>query len=155
MLIPSASVELIWQDETGSRAMTTYLVPSSYTVEEAFLAANAVIEASSALTGCTLVGTRVKYRSAPFDPVLVTGTPIVETGVFFFATSPSTPDGAIVVHAIDSAILKTDGPTAGYGIDLTNPDVIAFVDAVLSLPASNPFGDVFTDVIVAYKQSRV
>jgi len=135
--------------------MTTLYLSSESTVEMLFDAANAVLGSISALTDAVLISIRVKYKSAPYDPVSVSGSPITDTGVFFFTTGPSTPDDAIVIHAIDSAILKTDGPTAGYGIDLENSDVIAFANAVLSLPFSNRFGDAFDALFAAYKQSRV
>lgn len=155
MLKPSARIELIWQDASGDTAMTTLYLPNATPVETLDSAVSSVLPSVSALTGCSLIKVNFRYISAPFEPVLVTGTPITDTGVFFFTTGPTTPDGAIVVHAIDSSILDTEGPRAGYGISIDNPLVVDFADAVLSLPACNPFGDVFEALFVAYKQSRV
>lgn len=156
MLRPTATVELIWQDESGDTSATVFNVPIGYTAEQAFNAADVALNACSALTGASIVSIRVRYKWVAPERLSASGsTPIVETGVFFFSTGPSTADGGIVVHAINPAIVLDDGNSAGVGIDLENADVQAFATAVISLPASNPFGDAFVSLFAAYKQSRV
>jgi len=152
----TAVVELVWQDETGDTALTILRAPSSWTVAEigAFAEAEALFFVP--LSDCTLVGYRIRYKSAFNDPVLLAdGSPITKTGVFFFETADDAPDSLIVIPAIKDSILVASGPTAGYAIDLTNSDVIAFTDAVIAGGVSNPFADVFTAVLAAYVQSRV
>ena len=156
MLLAVATIELVWQDESGSSAVTIYRVPSSYTVEQAFNAATAVLDACSALTNAVLTGIRIKYKFSEPERLIASGSaPITDTGVFFYSTGPSTPDAGIVVHSLNPSIVLDSGPTAGYGIDMTNSDVIAFTDAIVSLPGTNPFGDELVALFAAYKQSRL
>lgn len=156
MLRPCATVELIWRDESGTQSATVFNVPISYTAEQAFGAASAVLGACSALTNAALVSVRVRYKFGVDERLPASGsTPITETGVFFFSTGTGTTDTGIVIHAIKQEILVADGKLAGVGIDLTNPSVVDFGDAAISLPASNPFGDVIVSLFAAYKQSRV
>ncbi len=156
MLKPSAVVELIWQDASGSTAASTCFAPSSSTVADIDAGVTALASVVAPLTGCVLVKQRIKYVSAPFDPVLLTsGSPITRTGVFFFSTGSSSPDGGVVVHGVKEAILLTDGPAAGVGIDLANSDVLAFAAAIIDNGLSNPFADVFVSLFAAYVQSRV
>jgi hypothetical protein len=156
VLEPVATVELVWQDASGDRAVTAYRVPSSYTVEQAFSAGQSVVDACSALTDAALVGMRVRYKFNEDERTSAAGsTPITSTGVFFFSTGPSTPDTGIVIHALKPSILMADGPLAGVGVDLSNTDVLAFRDVVLGLPGCNPFGDEVITLFAAYLQSRV
>jgi len=155
VLQPTATIELLLQDASGNTSALTLHGASSNTVATLGAAAEAVAPSVLALTGCALVGVRIKYRSEHALPVLVTGTPITNTGVFFFTTGTDTPDGGIVVHSLVSDVLQTDGPLAGVGVDLADSRVIEFADAVLSLPFSNPFGDPFEALFTAYLQSRV
>lgn len=156
MLKPSAVVELVWQDESGSTSATTLFAPSSSTVEDIDAGITVLASFLAPLTGCVLVKQRIKYVSAPFDPVLLTGgSPITKTGLFFFSTGPSTPDASIGIPGIKDSLLITDGPLAGVGIDLTNSDVLSFAASVVDNGFSNPFGDVFVSLFAAYVQSRV
>lgn len=156
MLKPSAVVELVWQDETGSNAMTTLYASSGSTVAEIDDLATAISSILASLTDAVLVKQRIKYISVPEAPVAAGGsTPVTRNGIFFFSTGSSTPDALLAIPGIKDSVLVTSGPLEGVGIDLTNSDVIAFRDAVLSLPFSNPFGDEFTSLFAAYLQSRV
>lgn len=156
MLRPNAVVELVWRDETGSRAVTQLNAQSSATYAEIDASATALASILASLTDAVLVEQRVRYKSA-FETTSLAGgdTPITRTGIFFFSTGSSTPDSLISVPSIKDSILVTDGPMEGVGIDLSNADVIAFGDAVVSNGFSNPFGDVFDSLFAAYLQSRV
>lgn len=156
MLKPTAIVELVWQDETGSTAVTQLSADSSLTVAEIDADAMALASILVPLTGATLVKSRIKYISVPETLVAASGsTPITRTGIFFFSTGPDTPDSLISVPSVKDGIVSTTFPTEGYGIDLSNSDVVAFGDAVTSNGISNPFGDVFVSLFAAYIQSRV
>lgn len=156
MLNPSATVELVWQDESGSTAVTQLNCPSSIDNASIAVDAEALAAILAPLTGCTLVKIRVKYRSAFEAPVPASGsTPVTRTGIFFFSTGTTTPDSLVSVPAVKDSIIETTEPGAGVRIDLTNDDVIAFGDAVVSAGMSNPFGDVFELLFAAYIQSRV
>jgi len=156
MLKPSAVVELIWQDATGSTGVTQLNAPS--TLDREVIAADAAALAAIVvpLTNCSLIGIRVRYKTEPALPVLLTGgSPITKTGIFFFSTGPSTPDALVSVPALKDSVVLSSGPTAGVGIDLSNTDVMTFASAVVSGGMSNPFADVFTALFAAYIQSRV
>ena len=156
MLQVTAVVELVWQDSSGSNAVTQLRYLASLTHDEIASDAEAFGAILASLTGCVLIGIRIKYRSEPALPVLLTGgSPITRTGIFFFSTGSSTPDGLISVPAIKDSVVLSDGPSAGAGIDLSNSDVIAFGDAVVANGISNPFADLFTALFAAYIQSRV
>ena len=156
MLKPVAVVELVWQDETGSTAVTMLHAPSSATYADIDASASALASILASLTGCVLIKQRIKYKSVPDTPVAADeGTAIVRTGLFFFSTGTSTPDTGIVVPSINDGIILETGPTSGYGIDLSNSDVIAFENAVIVANVTNPFGDAVEALFAAYIQSRV
>jgi hypothetical protein len=156
VLKPSAVVELIWQDETGSTASTTLSAPSSLANEVIASDAEALGAILASLTGATLIKIRIKYVSVPEEPVTASGsTPITRTGIFFFSTGPSTPDSLVSVPSVKDSIVLDSGPSAGVGIDLSNSDVITFGAAVVDNGISNPFADDFTSLFAAYIQSRV
>lgn len=156
MLKPSVVVELVWQDETGSTAVTMLHSPSSATYADIDASVTAVASILAPLTGAVLVRQRIKYISAPDSPVSADDdTAIIRTGLFFFSTGLSTSDTGIMVPAVKDAIIKTDGPTAGIGIDLTHSDVISFESVAIASSVCNPFGDMAEQLFVAYLQSRV
>lgn len=156
MLKPSAVVELVWQDESGSTAVTTTYAPSSSTVSEIDAFATAFASILLPLTDAVLIKQRIKYVWVPDSPAVASGSnPITHTGLFFFSTGSSTPDGAVAIPGIIDDIILTSGPCSDVCIDLEDSDVIAFSDAVIAAGFSNPFGDVFTALFAAYVQSRV
>ena len=74
--------------------------------------------------------------------------------MLFFDCGDDSPFEFITVPAILDAVLLTDGPSAGYGIDLTNSDVTAVVDEMLALNCTNVFGNAVIELIAGYVQSR-
>lgn len=156
MLRPSAVVELVWQDETGSTAVTTLQLASSLTVAEIDTALTGVVSILASLTNCSLIKQRIRYLSAIGPTSLASdSTPITKTGIFFFSAGSSAPDALISVPSIKSSVFEETGPGAGVRIDLTNADVATFASAVVDSGISNPFGDAFVSLFAAYLQSRV
>jgi len=156
VLIPSAKVELVYQDETGSTAALTFNVPASSTVAAAASSANDLAAVVASITGCVLVRRRITYRLREDDmPSPEDGASITRRGVFYYAVDPPSPDGLVEIPGIKDSVFLTDGPTAGYQIDRDNADIIAFNDAVLAIGACNPFGDAFTALVIAILESRV
>jgi len=156
VLRPNAVVELVWQDETGSTASTMLNVTSSSTVEDIDAAATALASIVLPLTGAVLIKQRIKFKNETVprtDPA--DSTPIVRSGVFYFSVDPPSPDGLITVPSIKESVISDVEPFAGVGIDRDNSDIIAFVDAVLAAGVTNVFGDAFTALVAAYRQSRV
>ena len=156
MLQVTAIVELVWQDASGTQAVTQLRAPSSWTVSDIDAFATAAASIIAPLTDCVLVGQRIKYKSA-LEPVTlpIGGNPIVKVAAFFFSTGSGLPDALITVPSVKDSILVADGPTAGYAVELTNSDVEAFTDAVIANGISNPFADDVTVIAAAYLQSRV
>lgn len=156
MLRPSAVIELVWQDETGSTAVTTLSMPSSSTVTELDAAATALASLLVSLTDAVLIKQRLKYLSARETPDSASGgASIRRTGVFFFNTGDDTPIALIPIHAIKSSVVVSAGVGAGVAIDTTNSDVIAFINAVVDNGLTNPFDDDIIGFDAAYMQSRV
>jgi len=156
VLRPNAVVELVWQDETGSTASTMLNVTSSSTVEDIDAAATALASIVLPLTGAVLIKQRIKFKNETVpraDPA--DSTPIVRSGVFYFSVDPPSPDGLITVPSIKESVISDVEPFSGVGIDRDNSDIIAFVDAVLAAGVTNVFGDAFTALVAAYRQSRV
>jgi hypothetical protein len=122
------------------------------------LEASAIALASlvAPLTDCTLVGSRIKYRSAFEAPVPASGdTPIAHAGVLFFRDDVGDTSGIVIIPAMNDSALVDAGPGLGLVIDLTNSDVSSLVTAVLDGGVCNPFGVPFVDVLNGYIQSRV
>ena len=156
MLLPSAAVELIWQDETGSTAMTTWFAASSLTVEEIDAFAITLASILASLTDAVLVKQRIIYKWAPeVRGTASAATSIKRTGIFFFSTGDDMPEALISVPSVKDAILETTGPREGVGVILSNSDVIAFETAVIDNGITNPFGDTVIVLDDAYLQSRV
>jgi len=152
----TAIVELVWQDASGSQAVTQLRALSSSTVEEIDAFASAAASILVPLTDCVLVGQRIRYKSA-FEPVTLPadGSPITKVAVLFFSPGVDFADAVIAIPAAKDSILVADGPTAGYAVDLTNSDVEAFASAVIDGGVSNPFAEVVTALVAGYLQSRV
>src|SRR4029453_4262028 len=121
VLRPTAVVELVWQDESGSTAVTLLRVPSSSTVEQADVSATALASVLLPLTGAVLVRQRIRYqRSFEVPPPADNSTAIVRAGGFWFDCEGDTPDAIIVVPAITESVILTNEPMAGVGIDPQN-----------------------------------
>lgn len=156
MLKPTATVALVWQDETGSTAATMLSVPSSATVDEIDAAAMALASIIVPITDAVLIKSRITYRSQTVPkPEPVDSTPIARSGVFYFAVDPTSPDGLITVPSIKESVLSDVEPFSGVSIDRDNSAVIDFVDGVIAGGITNVFGDVFTALVTAYRQSRL
>lgn len=156
MLKPSAIVELIWQDGSGSTAATTVHALSSSTVTDIDASATALASILASITDAVLIGQRIKYTSVVETPASASGsTPITRTGSFFFRTDFDNPIADIFAKAIKDDAIETSGVREGVGIDITNSDVTAFIDAVIDNGVCNIFGDDIHEFIDAYLQSRL
>jgi len=150
-------LELQYLDETGRKGATTVKYPLGTTV--AFLDAQATALASliAPITGCVLIRQRIIYKAVatPRD-VPDVGSTVKSQGVFIFSTSEdgSTPLEVIGVPGIEEEVISNAEPGNGVSIDVTNSDVIAFLDTVLTGVYSNPFGNDITSLAAAYRQSR-
>ena len=107
------------------------------------------------LTGCTLIRQRIIYKAVatPRD-VPDVGSTVYSQGVFIFSTGEDTPMELIGVPGIEEEAISDVEPFTGVSIDVTNSDVITFLDTVLEGVYSNPFGDDITSLVTAYRQSR-
>jgi hypothetical protein len=156
VLTITAVVELVYLDDSGSRGAVTMHVDATSLATDIAAEAEALAAIIAPVTGCVLVTERIKYRIVQVPPLPdATGVSVKRVGAFFFSTNPPLPDAIITLPGILDSILETTGACAGYCIDVSNSDVISFVDAVIALNATNPFGDDITDLNAAYLQSRV
>lgn len=156
MLKPSAVVELVWQDASGSTAATTVSAPSSATVAEIDASAMALASILVPLSGATLIKLRIRYISVPDEPVPASGgASILRTGAFFFHTADDAPLAVALVKAIKDDLLVDSGFGDGVLIDRDDSDVIAFVNAIIDGGYTNVFGDDIVGRAGAYLQSRL
>lgn len=156
MLQPSAVVELIWQDASGSTSTTTVFAASSLTVADIDASASALASLIVPLTDCVLIGQRIKYKTAyevHTDPD--SDTPVSHAMALFFTAGGDTSAGVLTVPSINDGVFVTDGPGAGAVVDLGNADVSSLVTTVLDSGICNPFAVPFDDVFSGYLQSRV
>jgi hypothetical protein len=136
--------------------MTSICAPIGLTVEEIDANASALASILASVTGCVLIKQNIKYRNVSVPkPEPANSTPLTRSGVFFFSTDATHPDGIVTVPAIKDSVISDVEPFAGVDIDLDNADIAALVDAIIGLDASNPFGDLFSALLTAYIQSRV
>lgn len=148
-------LELQYVDEVGTKGATTVKYPLGTTV--AFMEAQATALASliAPITGCVLVRQRIIYRAVT-NPRAVpdVGSTVKAQGVFIFSTGDDTPMELIGVPGIEQEVISNVEPGSGVAIDVTNSDVIAFVDSVLAGGFSNPLGNAVVALVAAYRQSR-
>jgi len=156
VLKPTAIVELVWRDESGDTGSTTVYAPSSLTVDTIDASATALASILLSMTGCILLKQRIKYVNQPATRANPGGlAPIVRTGAFFFMTNPIAPDGIVTIPSITGDVISSVEPGAGVEIDTENAAIVALVEAIIDMGASNPFGDTFSELVAAYLQSRV
>jgi len=156
VLKPSAVVELVWQDASGSTSAVTMHAPSSATVDDIDASASALASIIVPLTGATLIRQRIRYISVPDEPVSASGgASILRTGVFFFDTDDDAPLAVSLVKAIKDSLIVDNGFGDGVLIDTEDSDVIAFVNAVIDGGYTNVFGDDIVGLATAYLQSRL
>jgi hypothetical protein len=148
-------LELQYVDASGTRGAITVKYPLDTTVAVMDDQASALSSLIAPITGATLIRQRIIYKAAERPrPDADAGSYIFRSGIFLMMTNPPSPAAIVVVPAIIDAVLLTSGPTAGYGIDRSNSDIIAFFDAVIALNATNVFGDTITAIEAAYLVSR-
>lgn len=156
MLASDAVVELVWQDETGSTAITLLHAPSSSTVAEIDADATALASILASLTDAVLVRQRIKYHSVRETAVPASGdTPLTQAAVFIFSPGDELPMSVITIHSVKDSIMLSSGFGAGFIVDTANSDVVAFKNAVIDNGISNPFADDLVALVSAYRQSRL
>lgn len=156
MLLPTATIELVYMDEKGSTAAVVVNVPITSSIATMDATATALASLIAPITDCVLVKIRYSYRAKFVVDASDAGVaPVVVSGVFIFNTTSDDPLSLIAVPAIKESLLVDIGPTAGYGIDTTLSDVSAFIDELFSIGATNPYGDAISSINAAYRQSRV
>lgn len=154
MLVVTAVLELVYLDASGSTGAATLHVSSVETVSSIDAQASALASIIASVTDCVIVRQRIKYKVLQVEPPpAAIGSSVKRVGGFYLSTSSTTPDAVILIPGISDAILETSGVRAGYGIDVSNSDVIAFVSELLAMGATNPFADAITALDDAYLES--
>jgi len=156
MLRPSATVELIMQDASGSKSAVTLFASSELAVSTIAANAEAFAAILAPLTGCVLVGERIRYKTAYEAGIVPDGPNLCShAGVLFFSTEDSESATLINIPGISDDVFITDGPGAGAIIDLTNANISDLVTAVLDAGFCTPFAVPLLDVSTGYLQSRL
>lgn len=149
-------LELVFQDETGSTGALYVNLTAGTTVSEADSVLGGFAAALQRLTGTVLVRTRLIYRLRNTTPVAAApGSTIKRNGVFLIDTSSDAPGAIVALPAILDDYLIFPPPGCTTMVDLSNSNVIAFIDALIGAGVCNPFGDTATTVFAAYLASRV
>jgi len=142
-------------DETGTKGTTTvkYPVGTTYAVIDA--EASVLASLIAPITGCVLVRQRIIYKAVEIPRLSPdTGSDVKQAAVFFFATEANAIDGLLAVPGILEGVMRIDEPFAGYVVDGSNSAIVSLVAVILAAGLTNPFGDVFTSLVTAYRQSR-
>lgn len=148
-------IELIYEDESGNTSALTLTLRADTTVEDADAATSAILPIANAMTGCSLVRTRLIYKSRPNIPdMAASGSSVTHSGIILIDASGDTPGAILTIPGILSSLLLTEGPFAGIAIDRGNTDFVSFINTVIAAGATNPFGDAVTAVSAAYLISR-
>lgn len=148
-------LELQYLDETGTKGTTSVRYPLGTTVAVMDAQASALASLIAPITGCVLIRQRIIYKAVETPrSVPDTGSTIVRSGVFVFASEDEASLAIVQVPGILDEMMETTGVGAGFIINLSNPLVISLVDTIIESGVTNPFGVVMTHVLAAYRQSR-
>jgi hypothetical protein len=121
---------------------------------DAFLSGG--VSAFLALTGCTLVATRLVYKvEVDLPGPAADGSTIKRAGVFIFACTDDVHQALIEVPGILDEVLSTEEPGAGVLIDTTLSSVSDYLSALFDVPVTDPFANDIASLVAAYRQSRV
>ena len=149
-------IGLILRDASGSTSEVVMRVQAGSTFEDAAAAATALAAVVLPLSGCIEVRRRIVYSFKPEEPTpAASGSSIKRCGVFIFDTTDADHQALVQVPAILDSVLVTTEPGAGVLIDTDNADIAALIAELLSIPVTDPFANDITELVAAYRQSRV
>jgi hypothetical protein len=156
VLKPTATIELVYADETGSTSAVVVNVPSSSSIAIMDATATALASLIAPMTDAVLVKIRHSYRTVYQADISEAGSnAIVFAGVFIFSDFEGSNLGIVVIPAIKDAFIMTSGNGAGVLINTSDDTVFEFVNHMRTNDYSNPMGDFFFFLKAAYRQSRV
>lgn len=129
---------------------------AAHTVAEIASEALALGAIVASVSSCVLMRLRIKYTVRIDDsPPAAFGSSVKRRAVIFLGCGDLLPLALIeILSPLDSLFLTT-GPAAGYEVDASNADILAFVDTLIAEDATNVFGDAIIDYQAGYLQSRV
>jgi len=147
--IPSLSLTFV--DGTGSTTTMRGYLPAGILPDVALAQLEGLASAAMAISGCKVVRTAVTY---PFVivPTVPPTTPVsaLQEGIFPFNTDNDDIQGVISLPGFPSSKTVTTGPFAGIAIDITDSDVVNWVDELSAGGWCDPFGNDFTDTVNPY-----
>lgn len=156
MLKPTATIELVLMDETGSTSAVVLNVSSTTSTSVMDAQATALASLIAPLTDCVLIKIRYCYRAITGADISDAGsTPLATAGIIFLATTSEDHIGLVNIPAIKPSLFLTTGNGAGVLMDTSSSDLIALVEELVALNVSTPTGDVLDHLLTAYRQSRV
>lgn len=115
-------------------------------------AAAALVAVLQPLSDATAVRYSVSYQlreDSTLEPLSALQSPIKAVFTFELSSDPSLYTTMVI--PIDETWLRTDGPLAGFAIDLSNSEVAAFTDEITFGGWVDPFGVDIGIVASAFK----
>ncbi len=156
MLKPTATIELVYIDETGSTSAVVVNVPASTSIATMDAQATALASLIAPMTDATLIKIRYSYRTVYQVNIADAGSnPLTVNGVFIFSDFDFNTAGLISIPGLKSSLIATDGNGAEVLIDITSDEVIDFIEQLIAMDATNPMGILLLHLEAAYRQSRV
>lgn len=93
-------------------------------------------------------------RVEPFPIAATPGITADRVGVFVFATSTLGQYAVIDVPGIRDSCILSSGQNAGIAIDVLNPDIVTFIDAITSQLWCSVFGYDITSLVGTIVERR-
>lgn len=155
MLAQRPFINLGLRDASGSTASVDAWIRAGSTAAAAQAGADVLAARVGALSHAVVFRYSIVYRNVEAPrPEPAFGSQVARAGVFVFAGALPDTYAVISVPSIRPEVLLTTGPGAGVLIDPAHPDVIGFVDQVVTGLWCNPFGVDLVALEAAYLQWR-
>lgn len=143
-------------DASGSRSTVGIRLRAGTDVPDARNAVDLFTSHVTALSGASVERQSIIYRGVESPrPAAPGGTSASHAGVFVFACSEPETYAVVQLPGLRPDLLLTTGPAAGIAIDQTAPDVVSFVDTLISGNYCNPFGLQLVALAAAFLQFRL
>jgi len=142
---------ITFQDQSGTSSVMRGTFKAGFSTEDYLEAVALLVEKVAPLSGCTIVRYAVVYRLRETDPATARSTLSITPLARFLFTLTDTPDTfAEVSTPLDPSWVLTDGPLAGFGLDLANSEVLDFTDSITGGIWCDPFAIDLAAVDTAY-----
>jgi len=141
--LPAASIEIIWQDGSGSRGISECHRHSSQDVAAVNAAATSLCSVLLNVSDAAIVEYITKWRFYISDARPTSGTTKNYGATLIFATATTDEYAMVEVLGVPTSYI-VDGM-----IDIANADIAAIGANIIASGYCNPFGSVATTLIAA------